>query len=160
MSVNGKACPWTLEALLVLCVQLSLCSLSGGSGRTVSWAVKLTMTSPEDIERRAVELARERGLEFVGRVDPFSSIFEFRLSQDAQYQIEERGIGKKDAQSVEDTFHDELSGHPAVKWVSKQVALKRTKREFSDPAFVRQWHLVHYHWTVVLQLLINSFSSG
>jgi subtilisin family serine protease len=96
------------------------------------------------MEGLAKELAEERGLEFVGRVDPFPNVFEFKLSHKVMLDHSvERGINIQDEQSIEDALHNELSGHPSVKWVSKQVALKRTKREFSDPAFNQQWHLVN-----------------
>jgi hypothetical protein len=149
----------TLGALLVACLHVSLCSLTGGGRgeRSVSWAVKLdpgAMTSRGDMEGLAKELAEERGLEFVGRVDPFPNVFEFKLSHKVMLDHSvERGINIQDEQSIEDALHNELSGHPSVKWVSKQVALKRTKREFSDPAFNQQWHLVGC-------VLINPFLSG
>ena len=137
---------WAVEALLLLSIQLWLCQRAGGRGNPVSWAVKLgnqDMTSSQEMEARARELAKERGLEFVGRVEPFPNIFQFDLPREViDYHIQSREIGQLDAQSVEDSFHNELSGHPSVMWASKQVALIRTKREFSDPAFEQQWHLV------------------
>ena len=142
MSIAGKARRGTFEVLLVACVHVSLCSVTGGREKSVSWAVKLdpeAVMSQGDVEGLAKELAEERGLEIVGRVDPFPNVFEFKLSHKVML---ERGIRQRDVQSIEDTLHDDLSGHPSVKWVSKQVALKRTKREFSDPAFPQQWHLV------------------
>lgn len=139
-----ETCPRALKALVVLCVHVSLSSTTGGNGRPVSWAVKLghdeDTTTPEVLAKK---LAREQGLEFVGRVDPFPDVFEFSLSQNAILErVRERGTGGIDSHSIEDTVHEELSGHPVVKWASKQIPLKRTKREFSDPAFHRQWHLV------------------
>ena len=93
--------------------------------------------------RQPRELADERGLELVGQVDPFPDVFEFRLSQkERQARSAGDGIGQMDSQTVDETVHASLVGHPAVKWVSKQVGLRRVKREFKDPAFPRQWHLV------------------
>lgn len=131
--------------LLILCVQLFLPSMTGGSDQPVSWVVKLRYedATASRSMTRAVELAREQGLECVGRVDPFPDVFEFRLSPSViQDLIRERGTRDMDAQSVENMFDEGLSGHPVVRWASKQVPLKRTKREFSDPAFEKQWHLV------------------
>ena len=143
MSLAGKPLRGTLEALLVACVHVSLCSVTE---KSISWAVKLdpgAAMSPEGVEGLAKKLAEERGLEVVGRVDPFPNVFEFKLSHKVMLdQSAERGIRQRDVQSLEDALHNDVAEHPSVKWVSKQVALKRTKREFSDPAFTQQWHLV------------------
>ena len=123
-----------LEALVIL---LSA-EISMPTSGDVIWAVKLTGGTS-----RARELADERGLELVGRVDPFPDVFEFRLPRSAmEARSVEDGIGKLDDPSVDGAVHDELMGHPAVQWVSRQVPLRRTKRDFDDPAFPRQWHLV------------------
>ena len=123
-----------LEALVIL---LSA-EISMPTSGDVIWAVKLTGGTS-----RARELADERGLELVGRVDPFPDVFEFRLPRSAmEARSVEDGIGKLDDPSVDGAVHDELMGHPAVQWVSRQVPLRRTKRDFADPAFPRQWHLV------------------
>lgn len=131
------------RALLVLCVQLSLSCTTGRNERPVTWAVKVgheDATEPEDLVMLAAKLACEQRLELVGRVDPFPDVFELRLPQNViRERARERGTR---ARSTEDTFHEELSGHPVVMWASRQVPLKRTKRAFSDPAFDRQWHLV------------------
>lgn len=144
--VVGEGCPRALKALLVLCVQLSLSSTTARDERPVSWAVKLgheDATEPGDLVMLAAELAKEQRLELVGRVDPFPDVFELRLPQNGIWErARERGTREVDSRSIEDTVHEELSGHPVVKWTSKQVPLKRTKRGFSDPAFDRQWHLV------------------
>lgn len=141
--VAGEARP---RALLVLCVQLSLSATTGRNERSVTWAVKVgheDATEPEDLVTLAAELARQQRLELVGHVDPFPDVFELRLPQNViRERARERGTREVDSGSIEDSFHEELSGHPVVKWASKQVPLKRTKRAFSDPAFDRQWHLV------------------
>lgn len=126
------------KALVLVCLHLSLWSVIRGENGAVHWAVKVGVS-----EERAREIASERGLEFVGRVDPFPDVFEMKLSREA---IQARTVDSSLVQSADDVVHDELSGHPDVKWASKQIALKRVKRDFtdqfSDPAFGRQWHLV------------------
>ena len=128
-----------LEALLVL---LAAARLSLPSSGDVRWAVKIAARG-NSREQTARELADERGLELVGQVDPFPDVFEFRLSQkERQARSAGDGIGQMDSQTVDEAVHASLVGHPAVEWVSKQVGLRRVKREFKDPAFPRQWHLV------------------
>ena len=125
------------EALLIAACLLPIL-IRGGDGSSVRWAVKVRGddNSPEE---RARELAGEHGLLFVGRVDPFPDVFELELPHEL---IQARSIGQMDVQFVEDTVHNDLTDHPDIKWASKQVALIRRKREFSDPAFIKQWHLV------------------
>ena len=125
-----------LEALLLLLsVELSVPAREG-----VRWAVKIAGGSSR--EALARQLAEERGMEFVGPVHPFLGVYELRLPHRAIELGSVEVIGRMDSPSVEDAVHAELSGHPEVEWVSRQVALKRTKRDFSDPAFPKQWHLV------------------
>ena len=126
------------EVLLLVLLFLDICL---PSREDVRWAVKIS--GGRSREAAARRLAEERGLEFVGRVDPFPDVFELRLTHKAMEarSVNER-IGKLDGPSVDDDIHAELLGHPAVRWASKQIPLKRTKRDFSDPAFPRQWHLV------------------
>ena len=125
-----------VKALLLVIVAARHCLPSRletvGEG-PIRWAVKMTSESDARV------VAREQGLSFVGRVDPFPDVFELELPRRAMKTGGEDGwSAKRDVQSVDEA----LSGHPAVGWASKQVALRRTKREFYDPAFVRQWHLV------------------
>ena len=126
-----------LEVLLILgSVEICL-----PSQQDVRWVVKVS--GGRSREAAAIQLAEERGLEYVGPVEPFPDVFELRLSRKTmESRSVDHGIGQLDDPFVEDAVDAELSGHPAVEWVSKQVPLKRTKREFTDPAFPRQWHLV------------------
>ena len=129
-----------LSKVLLLLVSVEICL---PSEEDVRWAVKIA--GGRSREAAARRLAEEKGLDFVGRVDPFPDVFELRLSRKTIHSRSvDYGIGQLDAPSLENAVHAELSGHPAVKWASKQVPLKRTKREFSDPAFPRQWHLVKH----------------
>lgn len=129
---------------MIVCALVCIPSYTTSDRSITSWAIKMTS------EWEARDLAKSQGLSFVGRVDPFPDVFELQLSHST--------IKTGDIQSAEDAIHTELSGHPAVGWVSKQVPLKRTKREFSDPAFSQQWHLVFFPFLSTIQF--NLFHTG
>lgn len=143
------------KLVLMVCLHLFLSPLSRGVEAAVNWAVKIAGEAYP--EARAREIAAERGLEFVGRVEPFPDVFELRLSREVTRARSVDNTGR--VPSVDDV-HNELSAHPDVKWASKQVALKRVKRDFSDPAFSQQWHLVPLTLCKIYTRFNNLFSSG
>lgn len=124
-----------LGVLLVVLLAIDVCQ---PAREVTSWVVKIAGGGSRESEAR--RLAMERGLEFVGPVASFTDIFELR--HPSSVSIEHRIINRDVIIQDDPSIDDHLSGHPIVEWVSKQVALKRTKRDFSDPAFPRQWHLV------------------
>ena len=140
---------WLIVAILLLSLYLFRCLSAVESALPVTWAVKLHHAdgaSQDRLEMDAKRIAKERGLRFRGRVDPFPNIFEFELPQSTiDYHIRRRGDENWDAQGVENVLHDDLREHPSVTWVSRQVALRRVKRgslQFEEPAIYYQWQYV------------------
>lgn len=95
-----------------------------------------SVSTEEELDRQADELAKAAGLENMGRIGELRGHYLFGYQTAAHAEVPLETVQR----SVEAVFVQ----HSSVRWHAEQQVLKRSKRSlrFNDPKYPQQWHLV------------------
>ncbi|XP_033107771.1 proprotein convertase subtilisin/kexin type 7-like [Anneissia japonica] len=114
----------------------------------LSWAVKIKGNAHRkeqnrtDLDEKAELISLDTGLLNYGQVGELAEHYLF--VHENYNQSLNRSLDSEQTAVIRAEVEQALQEHEEILWFIQQAIRKRTKREFHDPGYVRQWHL-HNH---------------